>query len=585
MSLRRQRGLWHGIAAIMVMVGGLLSVGTGPAASAAPQLSAARPVPGLNALNAGGTAKVNSVSCATPGNCTAVGSYTDADGNLLPFVADEKNGTWGNAHGLDAATRATNMKAEILSVSCATPGNCAAVGYSGAPGLPVAFVASETNGTWGPELVIPGLGGHTSEAGSVSCPAAGGCAADGFSFNGGIVEPFIVEQTNGTWGLANSVAGIPELNLGKNAGATSISCAAPGSCSASGTYTDANGDVPSWVDSVNSKGFWNNAQPEPGTDGAGLVEVGAPPQITVACGAVGSCAAAGWTDTTPTRARKAFLVDEVNFTWGASHDVPGLAALTGTGGFSRLTAVSCKSGGNCTVTGEFSTSLRGTKAFAASEVNGTWANAIEIPGITALGGGTDAATARVVSCATPGNCAAGGVYDDSNPTPAEHVFVAVQAGGAWGNAQQLTGTGTRPTLSSASCATPGNCAFGGFGTDASGHVQGFVADLSAAAGAGAPGQVQTTTSLALSAPTVTFGQEQAGRISVKVTASAGTPRGMVTVRANKAIVCLIILGSGTGSCRLAPKGLRPGRYTLTASFFGLGFAGSASAPATLTVTR
>jgi hypothetical protein len=218
-----------------------------------------------------------------------------------------------------------------------------------------------------------------------------------------------------------------------------------------------------------------------------------------------------------------------------------------------------------------------------SEVNGTWGNALEIPGIAALGGGTDAASASAVSCATAGNCAAGGVYDDS--TPAEHVFVAVQAGGAWGNAQQLTGTGTRPTLSSASCATPGNCAFGGSSTDASGHLQGFVADLSA--GAGAPGQIQTTTSVALSAATVPFGREQAGQISVTVTAASGrAPRGVVTVTANKATVCLIILGSGTGSCRLTPKGLRPGTYALTARFFGgLGFAGSASAPATLTVTR
>ena len=197
---------------------------------------------------------------------------------------------------------------------------------------------------------------------------------------------------------------------------------------------------------------------------------------------------------------------------------------------------------------------------------------------------------RGVACATAGNCAAGGVYDDS--TPAEHVFVAVQANGAWANAQQLTGTGTRPTLSSASCATPGNCAFGGSSTDASGHLQGFVTDLSAGAGAGAPGQIQTTTSVALSAATVAFGREQAGQISVTVAAasggaaSGGAPRGVVTVTANKATVCLIILGSGTGSCRLTPKGLRPGRYALTARFFGgLGFAGSASAPATLTVTR
>jgi len=52
MSLRRQRGLWFGIAVIMVMAGGLLAAGAGPA----PQLSAARAIPGLNTLNAGGNA-------------------------------------------------------------------------------------------------------------------------------------------------------------------------------------------------------------------------------------------------------------------------------------------------------------------------------------------------------------------------------------------------------------------------------------------------------------------------------------------------------------------------------------------------
>jgi Big-like domain-containing protein len=585
MSLRRQRGLWFGIAVIMVIVGGLLTAGAGPAASAAPQLSAARAIPGLNTLNAGGNARVNSVSCGSPGNCAAVGAYTGADGNLLPFVADEKNGTWGNAQALDFATLSNKPKAEALSVSCASAGNCSAVGYITPAGVVAAFTADEKNGTWGRATLIPGINGQESEAGSVSCPTAGNCAADGFVLTGGALEPFTVAQANGTWGTAAVVPGITSLNVGQNAGATSISCAAPGSCAAAGTYIDAHGDVPSWISSTNGQGAWNPARPEPGTSGGGLLEIGAPPQITVSCGASGNCAAAGWTDTNATRTRTSFVLNEVNSAWGAPRDVPGLAALTGTSGFSRITAVSCRSAGNCTVTGQFSTSLRGTKAFVVSEVNGTWGNAIEVPGITAISGGSDAATASAVSCATAGNCAAGGVYDDSNPTPAEHVFVAVQAGGAWGNAQQLTGTGTKPALSSVSCATPGNCAFGGSGTDASGHVQGFVADLSAAAGAG--GQIQTTTSLALSAPTVTFGQEQAGQISVTVTAaSGGAPRGVVTVTANKATVCLIVLGSGTGSCRLTPKGLRPGRYALTARFFGgLGFAGSASVPAALTVTR
>jgi hypothetical protein len=34
-------------------------------------------VPGLGSLNKGGNAGANSVSCASPGSCTAGGSYTD----------------------------------------------------------------------------------------------------------------------------------------------------------------------------------------------------------------------------------------------------------------------------------------------------------------------------------------------------------------------------------------------------------------------------------------------------------------------------------------------------------------------------
>ena len=136
-----------------------------------------------------------------------------------------------------------------------------------------------------------------------------------------------------------------------------------------------------------------------------------------------------------------------------------------------------------------------------------------------------------------------------------------------------------------SCATPGNCAFGGSGTDASWHVQAFVADLSATPAA--PVQTPTATDLALSAATVTFGQEQAGQISVTVTAPAdGTPGGKVTITADKTAVCVITLHSGTGSCTLTAKKLRPGSYALTASYHGgRGYAKSASAPATLTVKR
>jgi hypothetical protein len=52
-------------------------------------------------------------------------------------------------------------------------------------------------------------------------------------------------------------------------------------------------------------------------------------------------------------------------------------------------------------------------AFVASEVNGTWHTAIEVPGTAALNQGGDAAV-NSVSCAMAGDCAAVGYYTPSS---------------------------------------------------------------------------------------------------------------------------------------------------------------------------
>src|SRR5437879_303293 len=53
-------------------------------------------VPGTPTLNHS-IAWVNSVSCATAGNCAAGGSYRDASHHTQAFVVDETNGSWGTA--------------------------------------------------------------------------------------------------------------------------------------------------------------------------------------------------------------------------------------------------------------------------------------------------------------------------------------------------------------------------------------------------------------------------------------------------------------------------------------------------------
>jgi hypothetical protein len=102
---------------------------------------------------------------------------------------------------------------------------------------------------------------------------------------------------------------------------------------------------------------------------------------------------------------------------------------------------------------------------------------IEVPGLAALntvGRGTQVLT---VSCAPAGNCAAGGSYLDRSGH--QQGFVASEDNGVWGTAIELPGLGALNAGGSAevdwlSCPSPGQCAAGGFYTDASGQHQGFV---------------------------------------------------------------------------------------------------------------
>jgi len=102
------------------------------------------------------------------------------------------------------------------------------------------------------------------------------------------------------------------------------------------------------------------------------------------------------------------------------------------------------------------------------------------------------------------------------------------------------------------------------------------------------GKATSQTALSLSAPSVTYGDEQVEHISVTVSPQiAGpTPTGTVTVKESTTTVCVITLSAGKGSCTLAATQLSGGSYPIVASYNGSGdFESSASAAATLTVAK
>ena len=158
---------------------------------------------------------------------------------------------------------------------------------------------------------------------------------------------------------------------------------------------------------------------------------------------------------------RAFVVSEKNGSWGKAMQVPGAAALSGAGGNSEVDALSCASAGNCAAGGSYS-SDGDQQAFVVSEKNGSWGRAIEVPGLAALNNGTYAGIDSV-SCASVGNCAVAGHYDNGAP----EAFVVSEN-------ERLVGHGDRgarvgglrtATFASVSCASAGNCAAAGTPVD------------------------------------------------------------------------------------------------------------------------
>ena len=205
-------------------------------------------VPGPGGLNKGGNADVLSVSCAPAGNCAAGGFYAVTGGNLQGFVAVERHGVWGTATGVPGlATLNNGGYAFVGSVSCPSAGNCAAGGQYTDHKDWQGFVAAERDGVWGTATGVPGLAalnkGGAAEVTSVSCASAGNCAAVGYYGGRNSLPVFVVSEKNGVWGRAIQVPGLGALNKGGGYGAeaNSVSCAPAGTCTAGGSYTDASG--------------------------------------------------------------------------------------------------------------------------------------------------------------------------------------------------------------------------------------------------------------------------------------------------------------------------------------------------------
>jgi hypothetical protein len=530
---------------------------------------------------------IDKMSCPSPGNCTAVGSYDDPAGTQQAFVVSEVRGRWGRA-GLIPGLNGLNKGSfdSVDALSCASPGNCAlGGGYPNAAGDFQPFVASSVNGHWGRAHTLIAIDTHMQQfiamVTSISCPKPGDCVAgvtlpEFIAIIGGgpaniIPSAFLASETGGTWSAVRPV----EVPAGTSAPSAieSVSCWAPGNCLVGGFFTDASDHQLALIDHE-AGGAWQTAKELPGvTSISGYNASGQADVDSLSCPG-GTCTVGGsYQD--GSLDRQDFVADPGAHGTLNAKTVPGSLELNQ--GNIDGALVSCGAPGNCAFTSNFDDAAQHSQVLADTETagKGAWSDARKV-----LGFGTSvAAEVETLSCGGAGSCVIGG-QNLAGSGGTSRAFVADETHGTWGAARRIAGnleTGGAASTNAVSCASPGNCAAGGFYEDSHGNVLPFIADESTA----------TTTTLSLSAARVKAGHERSEHLSVQVKPrTSGTPAGQVTVTAGSARICVIGLRKGRGTCTLRASRLRPGTYHLVARYpGGSGYGASKSAKKTLTVTK
>ncbi len=251
------------------------------------------------------------VSCVSSGNCAAVGSYSDTAGDILPVIETESGGTWGEGvpdmSRLPSVASAGTQDALLQSVSCPSAGNCTAVGSyvdgTANGGSIQGMLLAESNGSWAPatEAPLPGDayatgGGSGTPAqsdltlASVSCASAGNCTAVGSydATSADNVEPLELTETGGAWATGTAVSVPSGAAANPEAWLDSVVCSSPGACVASGTDEASDGDNAVLM-ARQSAGNWSTVASEQASNYS-YFEVN---ETNISCASDGYCATAG----------------------------------------------------------------------------------------------------------------------------------------------------------------------------------------------------------------------------------------------------------------------------------------------------
>lgn len=399
--------------------------------SGGPWTATAVPTSGLNPPEKN-SASLTKVSCPTAGTCVAIGTYLAAPNDLQSVIATLSGGSWT---AMTAPAPAANGLVELLGLSCPAAGSCVAAGYyRDLSGSLHPLLDTLSAGTWtAADLPVSGLSPPPAPSVTlrlVSCPVAGSCAATGvYTDTSGHRQGLLASLAGGTWTAVTAptsgLAPGPFTNPGVLF--SSLSCPAAGSCAAVGSYVDSSDQTDTLIATL-ANGSWS-ASTAPLSGLSPPLNTKAPDMArldAVSCPAPGSCVAVGdYQDTSNNW--DGFAETLSSGAWSAA-TIP-LSGLVPAGlSANSFTGISCPAAGSCTATGTYQDVSGQTAAtgidhgLLASLSGGTWAATtaptvgLEPPPIYTIDPlaipPQPPVTPASLACPVTGSCVAVGYYTD-----------------------------------------------------------------------------------------------------------------------------------------------------------------------------
>lgn len=437
---------------------------------------------------------LRSISCTSSDSCVAAGDYFLGGGNEGGLLPSETQGGWtaNSAATSDLPQPAASPPSfRLASVACPSLGNCAAVGtFSTSQGAGSGLFLRQTNGDWqaATEVSLPTDALQVVSINSMACPSADTCVAIGDSESGsGDLQALIAATSD-----SDSMTGL-KAPLPRDAGVTaasgglagsylsSVSCAAPNSCAAVGSYYDGSGVLEGLLLTDDGSGWTATKAPLPGN----AEPTGDPSYFdltSVSCPEPGSCVAAGhYLDTQGSE--QGMLLSLTNGTWSSQE--ASLPADAAQDPHAQLSSVACTSAGNCMAVGSYTDNSGTARGLVLTMSRGSWAPALTASVPTDADTSGSAGIDEIACQSQSGSCVAVGFYDGKNGT--QNGLILTEIGGTWaaGFAAALppsADTAGKASLNAVACPTSGSCTAAGTFTNSEKQGRPFVVTIATAAG-------------------------------------------------------------------------------------------------------